>query len=55
MKYELNGKELLLPDEINLDDDDMKLIESLLEQHWQKVGQVIYKIEHIRGELGGEE
>jgi len=48
MKYELNGKELLLPDEINLDDDDMELIEHLLEEHWAWVSQIIYKIQHIR-------
>ena len=53
MKYELNGKELLLPDEINLDDDDMGLIEHLLEEHWGRVSQIIYKIQHIR--KGGEE
>ena len=48
MKYELNGKEVLLPDEINLDDDDMELIEHLLEKHWERVSQTIYKIQHIR-------
>lgn len=53
MKYELNGKELLLPDEIDLDDDDMKLIEHLLEEYWERVSRIIYKIEHIR--KGGEE
>lgn len=53
MKYELNGKELLLPDEIDLADDDMELIEHLLEEHWKRVSQIIYKIQHIR--KGGEE
>lgn len=48
MKCELNGKELLLPDEINLDDDDMELIERLLEKHRERVSQIIYKIQHIR-------
>ena len=52
MKQVLNGKEMLFPDEMNLDDGEMELIESILEKHWQKVSQIIYKIEHIRGELG---
>lgn len=49
------GKEILYPGEMNISDDEMKFIELLLNEHFNKVAKLIYKIEHIRGELGEEE
>ena len=49
------GKEILYPGEMDISDDEMKFIELLLNEHFNKVAKLIYKIEHIRGELGEEE
>lgn len=49
------GKEILYPGEMDINDDEMKIIELLLNEHFNKVAKLIYKIEHIRGELGEEE
>lgn len=49
------GKEILFPGEMDISDDEMKLIELLLNEHFNNVAKLIYKIEHIRGELGQEE
>lgn len=49
------GKEILYPGEMNISDDEMKFIELLLNEHFNKVAKLIFKIEHIRGELGEEE
>ena len=48
------GKEILYPDEMNISDDEMKFIELLLNEHFNMVAKLVYKIEHIRGELGEE-
>lgn len=49
------GKEILFPGEMDISDDEMKFIELLLNEHFNMVSKLIYKIEHIRGELGQED
>lgn len=47
---DIDTSKVLLPGEVNITDEEFKLIQSLLDAHLELTRDLLQKVRHIRGE-----